>query len=92
MTRNDEVVREVELQSDYAYHVRSAVRLTEEASKFSAEIVVCRDGQEAKADSAIELVMLMGGTGRRFTVRATGSEAELAVAAIEQLFAENFGE
>lgn len=92
MTEEREVVREVALRDDYAYHVRSAVRLAQVASAFDSDVSVSRDGSQVDAKSAIQLTMLAGEKGRQFTVRAQGVDAEEAVEAVAKLFAESFGE
>ena len=73
-------------------HARAASVLAQVAQRFSARIRVLKDGQEARASSVIELLLLCGQPGSEVEVIAVGEDAEAAIAAIGALIADRFGE
>lgn len=81
-------VLEVELANEHGLHARPAAELVRTASAFDAQVTV--DG----VDATSMLRVLSLGLDRGATVRfeATGPQAAEAIAAIERLAAEGFGE
>jgi phosphocarrier protein len=74
-------------------HARAATKLVQLAGKFPCEVLIQGpDGQEANAKSVMGVLLLCGGAGTVLEVKARGSEAEQAVAAIGRLIADRFGE
>jgi phosphocarrier protein HPr len=73
-------------------HARASAKFVNTASKFDAEINVSKDGAEVYATSIMGLMMLAAAPGDTIKLRATGSEAAQAVAALELLIGEKFGE
>lgn len=73
-------------------HARAAAMLVQTASKFQAEIKVCKDGQVVDGRSILGLLMLAAAQGSTIEVTAQGPEAEQALAAIEELVARGFDE
>lgn len=73
-------------------HARAAAKLTQLASKFSSDIYIGRDTQRVNAKSIMGVMMLAAGLGVTVTVDATGDDADQALAQIQELFQDNFGE
>jgi phosphocarrier protein len=59
---------------------------------FNAEVTVSRGGETVGGTSIMGLMMLAAAKGSTITVTAKGPEAAAAVAAIEALCADRFGE
>lgn len=73
-------------------HARAAARFVTIASEFEAEIAVSRDGQVVNGKSIMGVMMLAAAKGTQIHVQATGNDAEHALAAIEALIGDYFGE
>jgi phosphotransferase system HPr (HPr) family protein len=63
-------------------HARPAARFVQAASRFNSRIVVRHDGHEADAKSLISLLGLALRPGSQIALRAEGTDAEGALAAL----------
>jgi phosphocarrier protein HPr len=84
--------RTVEIKNKLGLHLRAATMLVKTAGKYSSAITLTRGKDRASARSVIGLMTLGAGIGARLTVKAEGADAEDAVAAVEALFNDKFGE
>ena len=73
-------------------HARAAAKFVTLACGFDADVRLRRDGREVNGKSIMGVMMLAAGKGTRLEVVATGPEAGLAVARLEQLVKDRFGE
>lgn len=74
-------------------HARAAAKLTQLASSFNnCDIHISRGGKRVNAKSIMGVMMLAAGLGVTVTVDAEGPDAEQALADIQALFANKFGE
>lgn len=73
-------------------HARAAAKLTELAGRFESDIHIARAQQRVNAKSIMGVMMLAAGLGVKVTVDAQGADAEQALAAITELFANKFDE
>ncbi len=73
-------------------HARAAIKLTQLAQSFRAEITLHREGQLANAKSVMGVLLLCASRGTSVEVDAIGVDAQEAVDAIGNLFASKFGE
>lgn len=73
-------------------HARAAARFVKLAWQFDAEIMVAKNGAAVNGRSIMGLMMLAAGPGTAVELRATGPEAERAVAALAQLISGGFDE
>jgi phosphocarrier protein len=72
-------------------HARPAGRFVSLASRFRSEIEVVREGNHGEwvsGRSVLSLLSLAAGFGTRLRVRATGPDAELALAALGRVLEE----
>ncbi len=88
----DPVTREVTVVNRRGLHARAAARLVKLAGEFDADITVSKDGAEVSGLSIMGLMMLAAAPGAQIGVRATGKQAEQAVAAIAALVTAGFDE
>jgi phosphocarrier protein len=86
------ISRDFIISNKLGLHARPSARLTQTASRFSADIHISRNGRRVNAKSIMGVMMLAAGQGSTVTVEAEGEDAEQAVEAIGQLIAERFGE
>jgi len=83
---------EVEIVNKLGLHARASAKLTQVASGFAAEVWLSRNGRRVNAKSIMGVMMLAAGKGSRVLIQTEGADADAALAAIAQLFAERFGE
>ena len=73
-------------------HARASARFVETVEAHEAEARVTRDGQTVNGDSIMGLLMLAASKGTSIDVTCSGDEAELLLAALDDLLADGFGE
>ena len=84
--------RTVKIVNVNGLHARPAAEVVKVATKFKCDIMMIRDDLEVNAKSIMGVMMLAAECGSELIVRATGPDAEEAVAAIAALVANKFGE
>jgi phosphocarrier protein len=73
-------------------HARAAAKLVTCASRFQSQILLERNGQRVNGKSIMGVMMLAASQGTELTLELDGADAEPALAALEALIAERFGE
>jgi len=73
-------------------HARASAKFVQCAEKFEADIKVSKDGSSVSGTSIMGLMMLAAGPGCCILIEATGAEADAALAALEALVTDGFGE
>ena len=84
--------RELLVANSLGLHARAAAKITETVSRFQAEVVLSKGGEEADASSVLSILGLDAPKGSRVMARASGPQAEEALMALHKLFAGLFGE
>jgi phosphocarrier protein len=73
-------------------HARAAAKLTQLASQFNSEIFISKGARRVNAKSIMGVMMLAAGIHTNVKLEANGSDAELALEALQKLFDDKFGE
>ena len=84
--------RKLKIRNKLGLHARAAVKFVQLASKYKSEIKVAKDDQEANGKSIMGLLTLVAAFGMEIEVKASGPDAEDAVAAIAALVDRGFDE
>lgn len=84
--------RAVTICNKRGLHARAAARFVKLAWQFDAEVMVAKNGAAVSGRSIMGLMMLAAGPGTLVELRATGPEAERAVAALAELICGGFDE
>jgi len=84
--------RTVTICNKRGLHARAAARFVKLAYTFDAEIMVAKNGAAVSGRSIMGLMMLAAGPGTAIELRATGPEAERAIAALAELICGGFDE
>lgn len=84
--------REFDIPNRLGLHARAAAQLVRLANRYASEIRVQKDGVEVNGKSIMGVLMLAAPKDSKIVVRATGEDAEAALAAIGELIAGKFGE
>ncbi|MEN0117598.1 MAG: HPr family phosphocarrier protein [Agrobacterium cavarae] len=73
-------------------HARASAKFVQMVERFDAAISVSKDGMTVGGTSIMGLMMLAASPGCTVFVEASGNQAEEALAALEALVADRFGE
>jgi len=73
-------------------HARASAKLTQVASQFAAQVFIARGSRRVNAKSIMGVMMLAAAKGTTVELEADGADEDAAMAAIEKLFADKFGE
>jgi phosphocarrier protein HPr len=89
-----EVKASAPLVNRVGLHARPSVKLTQLAKRFSSAIEVATDsdGPWADAKSPVKIMRVRAGYGEMLHVKASGVDAEAAVAAVLELINRKFDE
>lgn len=82
----------VVLTNRMGLHARPSTQIATTASRFASDVTIAKDDMSVDAKSVLELLMLAAECGSELTIRAEGSDAAAAVAAIAKLVETRFGE
>ena len=80
------------IKNKLGLHARAASQFVQVANNFDADIFVTKNGQEVNGKSIMGILILAAAKGTQITVRAAGSDADGAVAALGELIDQGFGE
>lgn len=83
---------EFDIRNRLGLHARAAAQLVRLANQFTSEVRVSKDGVEVNGKSIMGVLMLAAPKDTRILVRASGPDAEEALAAIGALIGRKFGE
>lgn len=88
------IERTLLIKTRLGLHARAAAKLVRVASGFHSQVKLRRLDGSASADakSILSVLMLAASRGTELLASAEGSDEEAAIDAIDQLFAEGFGE
>ncbi len=94
VTSNRTITREFVLENELGLHFRPAAILVRELTPLECDVEVVLNGADAKANgkSVLELAILAAEAGSTLTFHINGKQAKEAMAIIERLFQERFGE
>lgn len=73
-------------------HARAAAKFANTAARFSSQIKVGLNGKLVDAKSVMSLMLLAANQGTQIQLEVDGADEEDAMAAIEQLINDYFGE
>jgi phosphocarrier protein len=85
-------LRVIKICNKRGLHARASVKFVQCAEQFDAEIRVSKDGHVVGGTSIMGLMMLAAGNGSDIHVSATGPQAAQALAALQALIDDRFGE
>ncbi len=84
--------REIKVINKLGLHARAAAKLVKTANAFASQLQLQCEDREADAKSIMSVMMLAAAKGTQVTIAAEGDDAEHALSAVAELFAERFGE
>lgn len=85
-------LKAVKLMNPQGFHARPAHLFVKLASQFQAQIEILKGNEVINGKNILDLLTMGAGNGTTLTLRASGPDAESAVAALAQLVEGGFGE
>ncbi len=82
----------VELVNRLGLHARAAAKFVHTASRFTAQVLVSHNDEEVNGKSILGLLLLAAPVGSKLKITADGADEAAALAALELLIEERFGE
>lgn len=84
--------KDIEIVNKLGLHARASAKLTQTANKFQSEVWVTRNGRRVNAKSIMGVMMLAAAKGSTVEMETNGADEAEAMAALEALIADKFGE
>jgi len=84
--------RTIQITNKLGLHARASAKLTQLASKHESQIFIAKGQRRVNAKSIMGVMMLAAGLGSTVELEAEGADEAEAIAALERLFADKFGE
>lgn len=82
----------MEVKNRLGLHLRAASTLAQALKPFGSSVTLAKGSQQVNAKSVINLVTLGASVGTKLTAKAEGDDAHEAVATLQQVFENRFGE
>jgi phosphocarrier protein HPr len=86
------IERTARVTNPLGVHARPAAQLVKLSNTFESEIQLVKDDVPVNGKSIMGVMMLAAECGSTITIRAEGSDAEAAAAALSDLITSGFGE
>jgi len=82
----------VRINNKLGLHARASAKLSKLAGSFGCEIFLSRNGRRVNAKSIMGVMMLAAGIGSEIEIETDGADEAAAMAALQELIADKFGE
>lgn len=82
----------LEIINKLGLHARASTKLTQTASQFKSEVWIEKNGRRVNAKSIMGVMMLAAAKGSIVDIEATGPDEDQAIAALQALINNYFGE
>ena len=89
---SQEITRQFEIKNTLGLHARAAAAFVKIANRFQAEIMVKKSNLTVDGKRIMGVLMLAAAKGSKIEVLSKGADAQDALAAIEKLIDNKFGE
>jgi phosphocarrier protein HPr len=86
------VSKELTICNKMGMHARPAAQFVKRASKYKCDVWVEKDDEPVNGKSIMGLMMLAAGRGETIRLTTDGSDAEAAMADLEELILSGFGD
>ena len=84
--------RSLRIRNRLGLHARAAARFVHTASRFRSQVSASRDGRTMDGKSILGILLLAAPQGTEIELVVDGPDEDEAIAALEALVAEGFGE
>jgi len=83
---------EVAIVNQLGLHARASAKLTQLAAQYKSEVWLSRNGRRVNGKSIMGVMMLAAGIGSKVQIETSGADEVDAMAALQKLIADKFGE
>lgn len=84
--------KELLIENKLGLHARAAAQIVRSASAYTSKITLMKDGLEVDGKSIMGIMMLAAAKGSSVLLEVRGEDEGQALAGLEQLFKDKFGE
>ncbi len=84
--------KELLIENRLGLHARAAAQIVKAASAYASRITLIKDDLEVDGKSIMGIMMLAAAKGTNILVRVEGGDEAAALAGLEKLFKDKFGE
>lgn len=84
--------KELLIENKLGLHARAAAQIVKSASAYSSKIILSKDNLEVDGKSIMGIMMLAAAKGSTVTLLVHGNDEDQALAGLERLFKNKFGE
>ena len=84
--------KELLIENKLGLHARAAAQIVKSASVYTSKITLMKDGLEVDGKSIMGIMMLAAAKGSSVMLEVRGEDEGQALAGMEQLFRDKFGE
>ena len=84
--------KELLIENKLGLHARAAAQIVKTANAYASKITFSKDGLEVDGKSIMGIMMLAAAKGSNVLLVAQGEDEGQAVAGLQKLFADKFGE
>ena len=82
----------IRISNKLGLHARASAKLSKLAGSFKCEVFLSRQGRRVNAKSIMGVMMLAAGLGADVEIETDGVDEESAMAALDAIFEDKFGE
>jgi phosphocarrier protein len=86
------LTRDAEIINKLGLHARASAKLTQLAGKYQCEVWMAKGSRRINAKSIMGVMMLAAGKGSTVSIETDGPDEAEAMAALQELIADYFGE
>ena len=86
------IKKSITISNKLGLHARASAKLTQLASRFQSAVWITKGTRRVNAKSIMGVMMLAAGIGSAVELETDGADEADAMAALERLFADKFGE
>ena len=84
--------REVEIANKLGLHARASAKLTQLAARYQCDVTMARNNRSVNAKSIMGVMMLAAAKGTTIAIETNGEKEQEAMAALQALIKDYFGE
>lgn len=84
--------KELLIENKLGLHARAAAQIVKSASAYNSKILLIKDNLEVDGKSIMGIMMLAAAKGSTVMLHIQGDDEDKALAGLEQLFKDKFGE
>jgi phosphocarrier protein HPr len=86
------IKKELMIENKLGLHARAAAQIVKTSNSYVSKVIIIKDGLEVDGKSIMGIMMLAAAKGSSVLLSVQGNDENEAVAGLEKLFKDKFGE